>query len=197
MISKRPRHSVPWSDRLRRAAGVALVTVLIVIAILPVAIFGQQIRDVIVTPARAATGETSAGMAAAGWLVVTFPVWFAGLGLLLWPRLPRVVAIGWGIVTVTLFAPVLAFVPPKHQTVDSLITGSGSAALATGLRYAYWTLPLLACNAIWCSGRLRGNTYRRGQLIVGTQDQRTRVRGAIVGIAISLVALTIATIRAS
>ncbi|MBU2668761.1 hypothetical protein KOI35_35150 [Actinoplanes bogorensis] len=161
---------------------VTLIVAALATATLVVVVFGETLRVGVLETARTLTGAGHRGMAAAAWALVMLPIWFAGLGLLIFPRLPRWLVATWLVIAAMLLAPIAPFVPGRSSEIADLVDGPGAAGFATGLRWTLWTIPAL----LWLLVMSERTSYagRKGL-------------GAAVVVATGAAALTIALIRAS
>jgi hypothetical protein len=140
----RPRHGVGRRAALLASAQAAalLLATLVVVGLLVA--FSDDMRTATLGVAAHLTGGTAHGMAVAAWLVVWLPFAIAGLGLLLFPRLPAPVVVGWLATAALLLLPAIGFLPGRGERVESLVSGPGAAGFAAGLRWCGYGVPLLA-----------------------------------------------------
>jgi hypothetical protein len=148
------------------------------------AFFGHQVRDVVVAAACRFTGCGAAGMAFAGWLVLSAPLWWLAGGALFVGRWGRRARWAYGIGGALLVLVAWPFLPGRGEKLDDLLDGYGELAFATGLRWAGLSIVALIAVALAAGtlgARLPGGVRRVG--------------GAVVAVLASLVMLGVAMSR--
>ena len=202
MISLRRRRREPdpdeldgWTERVRENAGQAVIIVLVMVVAGIAVLRGDDIRARLLDLAVRATGGSDAGLAAAGWLVPTLPLIIALLyvtvidDLRIFVRWPYLLVLG------AVAGLALMFFPGRSEEVADLVTGPGSAAFATGLRWAGASLVPGMAVLGWV--HLEGApSYRRGRRVPSARARRRTRAGSLAIAALSLAALGVALLRA-
>ncbi|MEV6302561.1 hypothetical protein AB0M02_24320 [Actinoplanes sp. NPDC051861] len=130
----------PEYERLERLAAWAEGLIVLLVALVAIGA-GRLVRDPLIGAARALSGGTSAGMAAAGWLVAVAP--FAALGLVLQRTrgMERRYRAAFGIVPALLAGVLIWFAPFSGRYLAGVVSGPGGSGFVTGL---YWGLGVVA-----------------------------------------------------
>ena len=169
--------------RLATAGGILLVLAPFVAGI-GTALWGDELRDLLVAAACRFTGCGAPGMAAAGWLVVSAPIWWLAAGATRFGRWRRPARWAYGIGGGVLVLVAWAFVPGRGEELDEVLDGYGELAFATGLRWAGLSIVALIVVGLltaWLGGKLPARA--------------TRFAGGVAAVLASLAMLVVATVR--
>ncbi|WP_262284644.1 hypothetical protein [Micromonospora sp. MA102] len=98
-------------------------------------VFGDALRARIDESACAWTGCTGTGMAAVGWLLMTLPVLWAVVAVVLWARLSAPARVGAVLLGLAFLLVAWVHVPGRRSALDLLLDGPAAGALATGIRW--------------------------------------------------------------
>lgn len=148
------------------------------------AYFGPQVRDGVVAAACRFTGCGAAGMAFAGWLVISAPLWWLAGGALFVGRWGWPARWAYGIGGALLVLVAWPFLPGRGEELDDLLAGYGELAFATGLRWA--GLSAVALIAVAVAAATLGSRL---------PDGVRRVGAAVVAVLAGLVMLGVAMSR--
>ncbi|MGB2571768.1 hypothetical protein ACPFP2_25440 [Micromonospora citrea] len=99
-------------------------------------VLGDEGRAWIQERACATSGCTGPAMAVAGWLLIALPFLLVVTYVAFWSRLNRPARIAGIGLAVPLAVAGLLFVPGRGSSLDELVDGPGSDALATGITWA-------------------------------------------------------------
>ncbi|MFE9954081.1 hypothetical protein [Micromonospora sp. NPDC005299] len=83
----------------------------------------------------AVSGCTGTGMAVVGWLLITLPVLWVAVALVLWARLSAPARVAAVLVGLAFLLVAWVHVPGKRSALDLLLDGSAAGAMATGIRW--------------------------------------------------------------
>ncbi|WNM37033.1 hypothetical protein RMN56_17735 [Micromonospora halotolerans] len=96
---------------------------------------GDALRARIDESACAWTGCTGTGMAAVGWLLITLPVLWAVVAVVLWARFSAPARVGAVLLGLAFLLVAWVHVPGRRSALDLLLDGPAAGAMATGIRW--------------------------------------------------------------
>ncbi|MEW2327819.1 hypothetical protein AB0880_08375 [Micromonospora chersina] len=127
---------VPPAAGAGRSGRLALLVPAGIVALVTLRIVsGDELRARIDESACAWTGCTGTGMAVVGWLVITLPILWAAVAVVLWSRLSAPARGAAVLVGLAFLLVAWVHVPGRHSALYLLLDGPAAGATATGIRW--------------------------------------------------------------